>query len=54
MVKNETGKNVARHVTVKKGESSRGYTEILTGLNKGDKVITEGFQDLNDGDIVSF
>ena len=44
----------AKSVKVKTGKTARGYTEITSGLSQGDKVIVEGYQDLNEGDKVSF
>lgn len=45
--------NKAKPVTVKTGRNSNGMVEILSGLSTGDKVITEGFADVNNGDPVS-
>jgi membrane fusion protein (multidrug efflux system) len=42
----------AKKVTIRSGKVSDGKTEVLSGLKAGDKVITTGFQDLNDGDGV--
>jgi len=38
---------------VKTGKVSNGNQEILDGLTQGEKVITVGYEDLNNGDIVS-
>lgn len=46
------GKTVARKVIVKTGQTYGGRVEVLSGLKAGDKVITVGFQDLNDGDEI--
>lgn len=46
----ENGK--AKRVTVTSGKTSEGKVEILSGLKVGDKVITSGSQELNDGDLV--
>ncbi|HSY76382.1 MAG TPA: efflux RND transporter periplasmic adaptor subunit, partial [Bacteroidia bacterium] len=35
------------------GRVSNGNQEILKGLNTGDKVITVGYEDLNNGDAIS-
>jgi len=43
----------ASAMQVKTGRNSNGQVEILSGLNAGDKVITTGYEDLNDGDPVS-
>ncbi len=45
--------NKAKTVNVKSGRNSNGMVEILEGLNAGDKVITEGYADLENGDLVS-
>lgn len=46
------GKVYAKKTVVETGVTYSGQTEILKGLKEGDKVITVGFQDLNDGDEV--
>lgn len=43
---------IAERRTVTAGKSSDGNTEILTGLNEGDMVITTGYQELNNGQAV--
>lgn len=53
MVAKQNGKKlVAERRTVKPGLSYNGLVEILSGLNVGDKVITTGYQDLNQGDAL--
>ncbi|ETZ24489.1 efflux RND transporter periplasmic adaptor subunit [Pedobacter sp. V48] len=42
----------AKKTDIKTGKISNSQAEVLTGLKSGDKVITTGFQDLNDGDSV--
>ena len=42
----------AKRTNIKTGKISEGNAEVLSGLKAGDKVITTGFQDLNDGDAV--
>ena len=42
----------AKKADIKTGKVSDGKAEVLSGLKAGDKVITTGFQDLNDGDGV--
>lgn len=44
----------AKRVNIQAGKVSEGKAEILSGLKSGDKIITAGFQDLNEGDIVKF
>jgi RND family efflux transporter MFP subunit len=48
----ENGKTVARRKIVRSGMTYNGITEINDGLNEGDKVITFGFQNIIDGDII--
>jgi membrane fusion protein (multidrug efflux system) len=53
MVAKQSGnKLTAERRTVKPGLSYNGKVEILSGLNVGDKVITTGYQDLNQGDAL--
>ncbi len=44
--------NKAKAVYVKTGANSNGQLEILSGLTAGDKVITAGFEDLDNGDPI--
>lgn len=48
----ESDKLVAKKVMVKVGKQYNGLSEILSGLNEGDQIISVGFQDLTDGQIV--
>lgn len=45
--------NKAKSVLVKTGKNSNGMVEVLEGLKAGDKVITEGFADIDDGETVT-
>ena len=45
--------NTAKSVLVKTGANSNGQVEILSGLKAGDKVITAGFEDLDNGDPIT-
>lgn len=45
--------NKAKAVYVKTGQNNNGQVEILSGLNPGDKVITAGFEDLDNGDPIT-
>lgn len=45
------GKN-AKAVIVTSGRNSNGMVEILSGLNAGDKVIMEGYQELDNGELI--
>jgi multidrug efflux pump subunit AcrA (membrane-fusion protein) len=50
----ENGKKIAKARTVTIGLTFNGQAEILTGLQSGDLVITQGFQELVDGQSISF
>lgn len=45
--------NKAKAVTVTTGRNSNGMVEILSGLNSGDKVIVEGYEELDNGSPIS-
>jgi membrane fusion protein (multidrug efflux system) len=45
-------KLIAKKVSVKVGKQYNGLSEILSGLNEGDNIISIGFQDLTDGQTV--
>lgn len=45
--------NKAKSVMIKSGRSSNGYAEVLSGLNPGDKVITEGYEEVDNGELIS-
>jgi membrane fusion protein, multidrug efflux system len=50
----ENGKKVARKHTIKPGISYNGLTEIVSGLNEGDKIITSGYKDLYIGQPIDY
>ena len=50
----ENGKKVAKSRVVTIGLSYNGQAEIATGLQAGDLIITQGYQDLVDGQAISF
>lgn len=50
----ENGKKVAKARVVTIGLTYNGQAEIATGLQAGDQVITQGYQDLVDGQAISF
>lgn len=54
VVASEGNKKVARAKTVKTGLSYNGKIEILEGLASGDQIITLGYQDVSDGQPISF
>lgn len=41
--------NKAKAVAIKTGRNSNGMVEVLEGLNAGDKVVVEGYADLDNG-----
>ena len=49
----EKGTMVAHKTMVKMGKVYNGMAEITDGLKAGDKVITVGYDDLNNGDAIS-
>lgn len=50
----EGNKKVAKGRKVKMGVAYNGDVEILDGLQAGDLIITDGYQDLVDGQAISF
>ncbi|HXS37767.1 MAG TPA: efflux RND transporter periplasmic adaptor subunit [Flavipsychrobacter sp.] len=48
-----TDGTTAKAVYVTTGANSNGQVEILSGLNAGDKIITTGFENLDNGDPVT-
>jgi RND family efflux transporter MFP subunit len=48
----EKGKTVAKRKIVTSGKIYNGNTEIIKGLSEGDKVITIGFQNVVEGDLI--
>lgn len=45
--------NKAKAVIVKSGRNSNGLVEILEGLKEGDRVITAGYAELDNGDLIN-
>lgn len=54
LAKDENGKKVARKTFIKTGITYNGLTEILSGLKDGDKLITAGYKDLYDGQVIDY
>ena len=56
MIAEKTGEKsgIAKKALVKQGSNYNGLVEILSGLKKGDWVISTGFQDVNNGETVAF
>lgn len=44
----------AKAVYIKTGRSSNGMVEVLSGLSAGDRIVTEGFQELDNGEAISY
>ncbi len=54
LAKEENNKLIARKQIVNVGNIYNGKAEITSGLKEGDKVIMVGYQDLNEGQIISY
>jgi membrane fusion protein, multidrug efflux system len=50
----ENGKKVARKRTITPSVSYNGLTEVVNGLQEGDKIITAGYKDLYNGQPISY
>ncbi|TDB60800.1 efflux RND transporter periplasmic adaptor subunit [Arundinibacter roseus] len=50
----EGDRKVAQARTIKTGLSYNGKVEILEGLKTGDQLITQGYQDVADGQLISY
>ncbi len=50
----EKGKTIAKKRLVKVGSTYNDKAEILSGLEKDEKLITVGYGDLNDGELIKF
>jgi membrane fusion protein, multidrug efflux system len=48
----ENGKKVAKRRKIEVGQIYKGSAEVKSGLKTGDQVVTIGYQDLNEGDLV--
>lgn len=54
VTKNAKNELIAKKVPVSVGKTYGTNAEILSGLNVGDQLITTGFQDLTDGQVIKF
>ncbi len=56
LIAEKTGEKsaIAKKALIKQGSNYNGQVEILSGLKKGDLVISTGFQDVNNGETVAF
>jgi len=52
-VSQENDRTVATKKYIEKGRSSGATTEILDGLKPGDKIIVAGYNQVNNGEIIS-
>ena len=52
--KSDESNAVVKKADIEQGRSYNGMVEILNGLNEGDWVISTGFQDVNNGETISF
>jgi len=52
--KNTANKYVAKKVKVELGQTYNGYAEIIKGIKEGDKCIINGYQNLEDGQLLNF
>lgn len=50
----ENGKTIAKKHLVKVGSTYNDKAEILSGLQIGEKLITVGYGDLNDGELIKY
>ncbi|MBF9142763.1 efflux RND transporter periplasmic adaptor subunit [Hymenobacter properus] len=53
VVGQEGGKAVAKKRIIQTGNAYNGKIEVTSGLKNGDQVISAGYQNLNDGQVVS-
>lgn len=53
VVKEEEGKKKAQKTYVTTGRTSEGKTMITEGLNAGDRVVVQGFNEVANGDVVT-
>ena len=54
VAREEGGRKVAKKAFVKTGVTYNGLTEIDSGLKNGDLIITAGYKDLYDGQLIQF
>ncbi len=52
LAENKGGKMIATRRVIKTGKTSGNIVEVVSGITKGDKLITIGYQDLNEGDEI--
>jgi len=53
VVASEGGKQIAKKRVIKVGNTYNGKVEVTSGLKDGDQVISAGYQNLNEGQVVT-
>jgi len=53
VIENQGTMNIAKKRKITSGQTYEGMTEILSGINDGDKIISSGYQNVVDGQPVS-
>ena len=54
VARGKNGKWIAEKRYIKPGKSYKGNTEIIEGLKPGERVITDGYNNVSTGQIVVF
>jgi multidrug efflux pump subunit AcrA (membrane-fusion protein) len=54
LVEADNGKQIAKKRMITIGLEYNGVTQILSGLNVGDKYISFGYSEINEGQMVTF
>ena len=54
VAENSSGRKIAKKRYVKLGQIYDGIAEVMEGLREGDKLITAGFQNVEEGDAVDY
>jgi len=50
----QPNEGIVRKAPIQMGQNYSGYTEVVSGLKEGDKLISTGFQDVNVGETVKY
>ncbi|MDD5570296.1 MAG: efflux RND transporter periplasmic adaptor subunit [Bacteroidales bacterium] len=54
IIEEKNGNKIAKKQIIKEGQSYNGLVEITGGLKEGDKVVSVGYQNLEDGQAVKY
>jgi RND family efflux transporter MFP subunit len=54
VAENSSGRKIAKKRYVKLGQIYDGIAEVMEGLREGDKLVTAGFQNIEEGDAVDY